>query len=98
LHHVVRLIHEADHPPPGQLLSVKAKLKLLLLLRDAARGLHALHAQHTVHGDLVSYCGPVLVLLYLYEVLVVCLAVVHIASLQALHTMHTSSTVCMEIW
>uniref|UniRef100_A0A383W1M2 Protein kinase domain-containing protein n=1 Tax=Tetradesmus obliquus TaxID=3088 RepID=A0A383W1M2_TETOB len=54
LHHVVRTMHEADHPPPGQLLSVKAKLRLLLLLRDAAQGLQALHAAHTVHGDLNS--------------------------------------------
>jgi hypothetical protein len=55
LHHVVRLIHEADSPRPGQLLSAEAKLRLLLLLQDAARGLQALHAQHTVHGDLVSH-------------------------------------------
>jgi hypothetical protein len=46
---VVRLTHEADSPPPGQQLSTEAKLRLLLLLQDAARGLQALHAQHTVH-------------------------------------------------
>lgn len=45
---------EQGEPLPGQLLSVESKLKLLLLLRDVASGLKALHDQQTIHGDLVS--------------------------------------------
>lgn len=49
-----------DLPARAQSGDEDAMLRLVLLLRDSAKGLAALHHQQVVHGDLVSQCYLVL--------------------------------------